>query len=168
MTQPYQLSQVQPDYNFVISRPILMLERMSTISFGFGERLRMARQQKGLTGEALGKGAGEKGKDASKQSVADWEHDRHYPKADQLRIICIKLGISADHLLFGDVAERLKLTQAEQVVQLLTPEQRRELIAKMMGDAASDETVEKRMKITKTLKKKDRPQGPDSSFGGLE
>lgn len=145
-----------------------MLDCMSTAMFGFGDRLRKARQEKGLTGEALGKGAGEKGKDASKQSVADWEHDRHYPKADQLRIICIRLGVSADHLLFGDVAERLKLSQAETAVRALTDEQRRELLSKMWGNAASDETVEDRMKVTKTLKKKDRPQGPDSGYGGLQ
>lgn len=167
MTQPYLNSQVEPDCNFVITPAVLMLNSMSTATFGFGDRLRRARQEKGLTGESLGKGAGEKGKDASKQSVADWEHDRHYPKADQLRIICIRLGVSADHLLFGDVAERLKLSQAEAAVQALTDEQRRELLTKMLGSAASDETVERRMKITKTLKKKDRPQGPDSGFSDL-
>ena len=145
-----------------------MLQPMGT-SFGFGERLRAAREAKGLSGTQLGAGAGDKdGKSASKQSVADWEHDRHYPKADQLRSICLKLNISADYLLFGDAAERERLAAAEQALRTLTPEMQRALMAKMLGEAVPDETVEDRMKITKTLKKKDRPQGPESGFGGLD
>ncbi|WP_083944687.1 MULTISPECIES: helix-turn-helix transcriptional regulator [unclassified Variovorax] len=81
----------------------------TTKSFGFGSRLRAARQSRGMTGEELGRGAGEGGKDASKASVSDWENERHYPKADQLRVICMKLDISPDELLFGK--NRLRETQ---------------------------------------------------------
>jgi DNA-binding transcriptional regulator YiaG len=68
---------------------------------GFGERLKAARKMEGLSQEELGRRAGEGGKDASKASVSDWEHERHYPKADQLRTMCMRLGVCADELLFG-------------------------------------------------------------------
>jgi transcriptional regulator with XRE-family HTH domain len=122
----------------------------SKSNFGFGARLKEARQRAGLSGTELGKGAGENGKDASKASVSDWENDRHYPKADQLRVICLKLNISSDFLVFGDIRDELNLIQAETTIQMLTPDQRRSLLAKMMGDAAPDETVEKKMPITRT------------------
>lgn len=60
-----------------------------------------ARKRKGLTQEALGKGLGTDGKDASKAVVYGWEKDQHFPKADQLVLICEKLDESADYLLLG-------------------------------------------------------------------
>lgn len=122
----------------------------TTIKFGFGARLKEARQKAGLSGTELGKGAGENGKDASKASVSDWENDRHYPKADQLRVICLKLNISSDFLVFGDIKADLNLIQAETTIQMLTPDQRRALLAKMMGEAAPDSAVEDKMPITRT------------------
>lgn len=115
-------------------------------SFGFGARLREARQSAKLSGTELGRGAGEKpGKDASKQSVADWESERHYPKADQLRLICLKLNISADYLIFGDIKKDAALLNAASVVQGLTDDQRRALLAMMLGPAVSDGHVEKHL-----------------------
>ncbi|MCA3041250.1 MAG: helix-turn-helix transcriptional regulator [Rhodocyclaceae bacterium] len=115
-------------------------------SFGFGARLREARQSAKLSGTELGRGAGEKqGKDASKQSVADWESERHYPKADQLRLICLKLNVSADYLIFGDVKQDAALINAANVVQGLTDDQRRTLLAMMLGPAVSDGHVEKHL-----------------------
>lgn len=118
------------------------------MSFGFGERLRSARKRAGLTGEELGKGAGENGKDASKASVSDWEHERHYPKADQLRIICLKLGITADDLIFGDLKDA-KLRQAAGTLQGLNEEQKRALMSMMMASATGDKQVEAKLPITK-------------------
>ncbi|WP_307702057.1 helix-turn-helix domain-containing protein [Variovorax paradoxus] len=123
---------------------------VSNHNFGFGARLKEARQKAGLSGTELGKGAGENGKDASKASVSDWENDRHYPKADQLRVICLKLNISSDYLVFGDIKADLNLIQAETTIQMLTPDQRRALLAKMMGEAAPDSAVEAKMPITRT------------------
>ena len=110
-------------------------------SFGFGSRLRAARQQAGLTGAELGIETGENGKNASKASVSDWENDRHYPKADQLRAICIKLKISADHLVLGDIKEELNLLHAENVIQSLTDAQRQALLARMKpsGESSTSE-----------------------------
>lgn len=70
----------------------------------FGSRLRQIREQRGLTQGALGKGLGTNGKDASKASVSDWEKDAHFPKVDQLILICDRLNISADYLLNGKQA----------------------------------------------------------------
>lgn len=121
-------------------------------SFGFGARLKAAREKIGMSGTELGKGAGERGKDASKASVSDWEHDRHYPKADQLRVICLKLNISVDELIFGDVQEQANLIFAESAIKALTLEQRMALLAKMMGPAVSDEHVEKHLPAPPPIK----------------
>lgn len=69
----------------------------------FGVRLREARVKKDLTQEGLGKGLGTNGDDAGKAVVSGWEKDRHFPRADQLAMICDKLGVSADYLLFGKI-----------------------------------------------------------------
>jgi transcriptional regulator with XRE-family HTH domain len=71
----------------------------------FGERLAAERKAKGLSQDAFGKGLGcawrdGKRTDAGKQVVLGWEKGRHFPKVDQLVLIC-KLGCSSDYLLFG-------------------------------------------------------------------
>lgn len=114
-------------------------------TFGFGDRLKQARTEKGISGAELGRGAGENGRDATRQSVSDWEHERHYPKADQLRIICLKLNVSADHLIFGDLRQSAAVAKAASAVQELTDDQRRQLLALMLGPAASDNHVEKHL-----------------------
>lgn len=70
----------------------------------FGARLREARVKRDLTQDGLGKGLGTNGEDAGKAVVSGWEKDRHFPRADQLVLICEKLGVSADYLLFGKVS----------------------------------------------------------------
>lgn len=113
--------------------------------FGFGERLKAARVLAGISGAELGKGAGENGRDATRQSVSDWENGRHYPKADQLRIICLRLNVSADHLIFGDLRQSVAMAKAASAVQELTQEQREELLRTMLGPTASDSHVEKHL-----------------------
>lgn len=122
--------------------------------FGFGDRLKAARVAKGLSQSALGEGAGENGKDASKQAVAGWEKDRHYPKADQLRVICQRLGVSADSLLFGDIKPAsVKVQLAAEVMKELTEEERLQLFAVMTGPSYDDQQVESLAPITASLKK---------------
>lgn len=127
--------------------PSLYAQKMDkNASFGFGVRLKEARQAARLSGAELGRGAGDKpGKDASKQSVADWEAERHYPKADQLRLICLKLNISADYLIFGDIKKDAELLKAASVVQALTDDQRKSLLAMMLGPAVPDGHVAKHL-----------------------
>lgn len=117
--------------------------------FGFGARLKAARIKAEITQAELGKGAGEFGKDANKQSISDWEAERYYPKVDQLRVMCLRLNASADELVFGDVRQAAVMAQAESVVRQLTQAQRDELLKKMQGPAVSDEHVEEKMPITK-------------------
>jgi transcriptional regulator with XRE-family HTH domain len=71
----------------------------------FGARLTEARKRKQLTQDGLGKGLGTDGKDASKAVVYGWEKDQHFPRVDQLALICERLGCSADYLLFGELTK---------------------------------------------------------------
>ena len=99
---------------------------------GFGERLKKAREELHLSGAELGKGlqpgkGEEPDSDASRQSVNDWEAERHYPTVWQLRKLCEKLHRTADFLLFG-----------KEAVSGLTPEAARiafEIDALPIGDA---------------------------------
>lgn len=91
----------------------------------FGARLADARKRKGLTQEGLGKGLGTDGADASKSVVYGWEKDQHYPRVDQLVLICQKLGCSADHLLFGKVEESHLPAELADLAQSMTPLQPR-------------------------------------------
>lgn len=70
----------------------------------FGDRLASRRKDMGLSQEALGEGLGTDGKAATKQTVVGWEKGRHFPKVDQLRLICERLNCSADWLVFGATA----------------------------------------------------------------
>lgn len=76
-------------------------------------------------------------------------------------------GVSLADMLQDEEKDKARIMQARSAINALTEDQRRALLSVMLGEAASDETVEDRMKITKTLKKKDRPQGPDTGFGDL-
>lgn len=83
----------------------------------FGARLKTARTAKGLTQEELGRGLSTDGKDASKSVVYGWEKDQHYPRTDQLEMICKKLGCSADYLLFGIESQAVFSTEAAQIAR---------------------------------------------------
>lgn len=127
--------------------------------FGFGERLKAARRVKGLSGTGLGIGAGEDGGNASRQTISDWEAERHYPKANQIKALCENLGIGADLLLFaGKPPSRPASHEVERImseVRTLTQQQRDELRIAMAKTPASDDDVERDMPITKTLKPKE-------------
>ena len=70
---------------------------------GFGKRLRNVREVKGLSGAEFGKGIGyPEGKDATRQSINDWEAERHYPNAWQLREICRKYDVDPTWLVTGE------------------------------------------------------------------
>lgn len=117
---------------------------MERQTFGFGARLKAAREKAGMSGTTLGKGAGENGKDASKASVSDWEKERHYPKADQLRVICLRLNINVDDLIFGDIREQWQMIQAESAIRALSDEQRQLLLDRITRKAPSaPKSVEK-------------------------
>jgi transcriptional regulator with XRE-family HTH domain len=99
---------------------------------GFGARLREKRKQKGLTQEQLGQGLGTNGENCSKSVVYGWEKEQHYPRVDQLYLICEKLGCSADAIMFGretagafspevaELASRIDLLNPETRVRVIT------------------------------------------------
>lgn len=79
----------------------------------FGMRLRHARAIAGMTQADLGRGMGNEGADLMKASVSAWEVDRSSPNVDQLRLICDRLCVSADWLLFG-APSRIEQTQFQE------------------------------------------------------
>lgn len=74
----------------------------------FGDRLKQARIEKGLSQEKLGEGLGMDGSNVTKQTVYGWEHNNHAPTTRQLALICERLGHSADWFLFGKEMQDLK------------------------------------------------------------
>lgn len=69
---------------------------------GFGERLKDAREAKNISGVKLGNGLQKLGaKNASRQTISDWEAERHYPTVWQLKHLCERLDQSADFLVLG-------------------------------------------------------------------
>lgn len=69
---------------------------------GFGERLKKAREAKKISGVKLGERLQKLGAaNASRQTISDWEAERHYPNVWQLKHLCERLVTSADHLVLG-------------------------------------------------------------------
>lgn len=64
----------------------------------FGERLAQARKDAKLTGESLG---AKLVPQVSKQTIAHWEANRHFPVVPHVRQLCEILQVSADALLLG-------------------------------------------------------------------
>ena len=102
---------------------------------GFGARLKEAREAAGLSGTALGTDLGETaGKHASRQTISDWDSERHFPSVRQLYLLCLKLGKSADELLFGskDPFGNARVVAAAKAVGQLDEQQRADLLALLM------------------------------------
>jgi transcriptional regulator with XRE-family HTH domain len=100
----------------------------------FGARLAETRRQKKLTQEQLGRGLGTDGKDVTKAVVSGWEQDQHSPRADQLRMICERLGCSADFLLLGVASSGSlspELSQLAAAIEQLSPRWREWLLMNM-------------------------------------
>jgi DNA-binding XRE family transcriptional regulator len=68
-------------------------------SRGFGRRLQEVRKARGVTQVELAKGLGPDGTDLGKAAVSHWEVSRGSPSVLQLKLICERLAVSADHLL---------------------------------------------------------------------
>lgn len=126
----------------------------------FGERLAKARVDKNLTQTELGEGLGTDGADASKSVVYGWEKDQHHPRADQLVLICKKLGCSADYLLFGAVSSQY--LAAEAVAEKLSDDEKAALLAKLQSEqpavAAGYQRLKKDSGPNHTPKRKSKKQ----------
>lgn len=121
----------------------------------FGSRLKAARVAKKLSQTELGRGLDTGGTDATKQTVSSWENGRHFPRVDQLVLICRKLTVSADQLLFGAVGAPVaseKVLAVAEAVEELSDEDRLQLFTRILGSSIPDEMVESRMPITKVSK----------------
>jgi transcriptional regulator with XRE-family HTH domain len=66
----------------------------------FGERLAQARKDAKLSGQSLGD---KLSPSVSKQTIAHWEANRHFPILPHVRQLCEILGVSADSLVLGRV-----------------------------------------------------------------
>lgn len=125
---------------------------------GFGARLKRARAEAGLSGTELGKGLGEAaGKDASRQTISDWETERHFPSVRQLYLICLKVGKSADELLFGhkDPFTDERMASAAKAVGQLNAQQRQELLQMLAHPGVPDAQVEQQMPATRKLRRQE-------------
>ncbi len=71
-----------------------------------GARLCEARIAKGWTQAELAEGLGVTGEDMSKAAVSAWERNTRQPNAGQLAVLCERLGVTADYLLFGRVSAK--------------------------------------------------------------
>lgn len=123
----------------------------------FGKRLAALRKRLGMTQAELGLELGTDGKHASKSVVYGWEKDQHYPRVDQLILICKKLHCSADHLLFGGAPPMASAAfiEAQQALAKLSGSERIKLLADAQAPAALDDAgVEDRFPVTKVLKSK--------------
>ena len=76
-------------------------------SDSLGYRLAEARKAKGWTQGDLAEGLSVEGTDMSKAAVSAWERNTRQPSAQQLGILCQRLGVTADYLLFGRVVRRM-------------------------------------------------------------
>lgn len=54
-----------------------------------------------MTQEQLGQGMGADGRDLGKGAVSCWENDVAPPNTKQLALLCERLKVKADDLLFG-------------------------------------------------------------------
>jgi len=81
--------------------------RVNTQDVSFGERLKLARTRKGLSGAALGALINPEDP-VTRQNVSHWETDRHTPSLAQFAKLCDILGVSADWLLCGEPSVRVE------------------------------------------------------------
>lgn len=134
-----------PEYESVVpdesSSVVLQIWHMQGAAYApamtFGSRLKAAREAKGLSQTELGKGLNTGGEDAKKAVVSGWENDHHYPRVDQLMLICNKLGVGADFLLFGEVSATYRA--AETVVEKLNEQERAALLSKLQPARVTEE-----------------------------
>lgn len=105
----------------------------------FGARLTEARKRKGLTQSQLGEGLGTDGADCSKAVVYGWEKDQHFPRVDQLALLCRRLDTTADYLLFGQVSAGSLLPDVSEVASAISslPERQRNWVLMTAKEAIS-------------------------------
>jgi transcriptional regulator with XRE-family HTH domain len=125
---------------------------MSNTPESFSERLRKRVEELGITHAALGKGLKADGSDLGRAAVHGWLSGNTQPSALQLAVICERLEVSADYLLFGYKQSRSpKVELAKTAIRQLSPAELAELHAMLNSQTpATDELVQEKMPITRT------------------
>jgi len=142
---------VSVNYTFKSREAILHSRNIEAAPYAFlmefGDRLKEARNDAGLTGEKLGEALG-----VSKQTIAHWEANRYEPKLIFLVKLCEVLDVTADWLLTGKSVEHLSPAAVKQgrFYDALSQDGRRrwETAKMLIREGVSDAMVEKRMPIT--------------------
>lgn len=116
------------------------------IRIGIGQRLKTARQQKGLTQLEVAEKFG-----INKATVSAWETGAGAPDALRLRRLARMYDVSADAILWDDSLTTEALRFAAQFDALTDKQQRafRAMWLAYFEEAVSDEGVEQSMPITK-------------------
>lgn len=135
---------------------------MSNTPESFSERLRKRVEELGITHAALGKGLKADGSDLGRAAVHGWLSGNTQPSALQLAVICERLQVSADYLLFGYKSSLSpKVELAKTAIRQLSPAELAELHAMLNSQTpATDELVQEKMPITRT------PPAPSPIHGG--
>lgn len=88
---------------------------------GFKDRLREARTERGLSGEALGTKLA-----VSKATISHWENGRYEPSLAQLKALCDELRVTSDWLLDREESRfSAEAVQEARAFEALSPEDRR-------------------------------------------
>lgn len=116
----------------------------------FGKRLRDAITAAEITQEQLGDDVGR-----SKGAVTQWVQDKTEPDLATLAKICDRLKVSADFLVRGVEAQYLdaQTSRIAERVQSLSEPEREGLHRLIFGDGVTDDDVERKMPITKKLRR---------------
>lgn len=78
----------------------------------FGERLKIARNKKKLTGEQIANLLGS----GSKQTVSSWEKNRTYPETGTIIKLSNILGVTIDWLLTGENTKTYELPEGKALI----------------------------------------------------
>ena len=114
----------------------------------FGEKLRKARKEAGLSQEQFAEKMS-----VSRSAIAKWESDRGMPDVNNLRIMAQLLGVSVDYLLDED--EKLSfnetkeaIDQAKDYIDVRVSDEEKERLKKNINEAA--EAVNEQVKVAQS------------------
>lgn len=137
--------------------PWLMANEMLVpdwIDPGIGARLKACRNTAGMTQEAVAAEVG-----VTKAQIGHYERGYSLPSVKVLVALCLLYRVSADSILFANAREQLDDAGAKimSIIAGMSPDQRRGILTGLQmayGPAVTDQQVEARMPITKSLKSK--------------
>ena len=101
----------------------VLMSKVTNIAPGtFGWRLQTKRlAMNNMSGEKLGKGMGADGRDLERSTVSSWEHNRTSPSCRQLLLICERLGVTPQYMLFGNEGFSPEVQELAAILEALPP-----------------------------------------------